>query len=68
MTMFPLLALTVAGSASPLVAFIIIAVLIAVALYFIPTILPMDAQAWQIIRVVVIIALILWALRLFGIV
>jgi len=66
--MFPLLALAVVGSASPLVTFIIIAVLIAVALYFIPTVLPMDGPTWQLIRIVVIIALILWALRLFGLI
>lgn len=64
--MFSLLALTALGS-SPIVTFVIVGVLVAVALYFIPTILPMDAATWRVVRIVVIIALILWALRLFGI-
>lgn len=64
--MFPTLAL-LAGSASPIVTFVIVAVLIAVALYYIPTLLPMDAKVWQLIRIIVIIALIFWALNLFGI-
>lgn len=61
--MFPLLAVTL-GSSS-LISFIIVAVLIAVGLYFLPRILPMDAQAWNVIRAVVLIVLIVWALRLF---
>lgn len=65
--MYPLLlALTVAAS-NPIVLFVIIGVLVAVALYYLPRLLPMDGQAWSIIRVVVLIALILWGLRLFGI-
>ncbi len=64
--MFPLLAVVAAGS--PIVSFVIAAVLLAVALYYIPRLLPLDAQVWQIIRVVVIIALVLWALRLFQII
>ncbi len=63
--MFPMLA--IAGG-SPIVSFVIVAVLIAVALYYIPRLLPLDAQVWQIVRVVVIIALILWALSLFGVI
>lgn len=62
---FPMLAVI---GGSPIVSFVIIAVLIAVALYYIPRLLPLDAQVWQIIRVVVIIALILYALRLFGVI
>lgn len=65
--MYPmLLALSVVAS-NPLVLFVIIEVLIAVALYYLPRLLPMDGQAWSIIRVVVLIALILWGLRLFGV-
>ena len=65
--MYPMLALLAIGH-SPIVTFVIIAVLIAFALYFIPTVIPMDAKAWQIIRVVVLIALILWGLSLWGII
>lgn len=65
--MLPLLAVVV-GSASLLVTFVIVGVLVAVALYFIPQLLPMDVQTWNVVRVVVIIALILWALRLFGVI
>ncbi len=53
---------------NPIVYFVIVAVLVAVALYYIPTMLPMDAKVWQIIRIVVIIALVLWALSLFGLI
>ncbi len=61
---FPMLAVL---GGSPIVTFVIVAVLIAVALFYIPQLLPLDAQVWQIVRVVVIIALILWALTLFGV-
>lgn len=61
-----LLALSLAGS-NPIVLFVIIGVLVAVALYYLPRILPMDAQAWMIIRVIVLIALIVWGLRIFGV-
>jgi hypothetical protein len=60
------LALSIAGG-SPIITFVIVAVLVAVALYYLPTLLPMDGPTWQFIRVVVIIALLLWCLRLFGI-
>lgn len=62
---FPMLAVL---GGSPIVTFVIVAVLIAVALFYIPQLLPLDAQVWQIIRVVVIIALILWALQIFGVI
>jgi len=62
---FPMLAV-LAGN--PIVSFVVIAVLVAVALFYIPRILPLDAQVWQIIRVVVIVALILWALTIFGVI
>jgi predicted lysophospholipase L1 biosynthesis ABC-type transport system permease subunit len=62
-----LLALSIAGG-SPIITFVIVAVLVAVALYYLPTLLPMDAQVWAIIRAVVVIALILYALRLFGVI
>jgi len=66
--LFPsLLALSIAGG-SPIITFVIVAVLVAVALYYLPTLLPMDGAVWQFIRVVVILALIFWALKLFGIV
>lgn len=64
--MYPMLALLQIGG-SPIVSFVIIAVLIAVALFYLPRLLPMDATVWNVIRVVVIIALVLWALRLFGV-
>jgi len=53
---------------NPIVSFVIVAVLVAVALFYIPRVLPLDGQVWQIIRVVVIIALILWALQIFGVI
>jgi len=65
LTIFPMLAVL---GGNPIVSFVIVAVLIAVALYYIPRVLPLDAQIWQIIRVVVIIALILWSLQIFGII
>ena len=65
--MFPMLAALI-STANPLVLFVIVGVLVAVALYFLPRLLPMDAQTWQVIRVIVIIALILWALNLFGVI
>ena len=65
--MFPMLAALI-STANPLVLFVIVGVLVAVALYFLPRLLPMDAQTWQVIRVIVIIALILWALSLFGVI
>lgn len=67
MTMYASLALLAIGG-SPIITFVIVAVLVAVALYYIPTILPMDAKVWQLIRIVVVIALILWALSLFGVI
>lgn len=62
---FPMLAVL---TGNPIVYFVIVAVLIAVALYYTPTLLPMDASVWKVIRIVVIIALILWALSLFGLI
>lgn len=57
------------GAASPLVTFVVVGVLIAVALYFIPRLIKtMDADLWMLIRIVVIIAFLLWALRLFGVI
>lgn len=66
--MFPMLLALVVGAAQPLVLFIIVAVIIAVALFYLPRMLPMDAQVWMAIRAVVIVALLLWALRLFGVI
>lgn len=63
---YPMLALSLAGN--PIVTFVIVAVLVAVALYYLPRLITMDAQVWQIIRIVVIIALILWALSLFHVI
>lgn len=40
--------------------FLIIAIIVAVALYFLPQILPMDTTVWNIIRAVVIIALLVY--------
>jgi len=45
---------------SGIIAFLVIALCVAVLLYFIPQILPMDAQVWLIIRLVVIIALLVY--------
>ena len=58
--------LSIAGG-SPIITFVIVAVLVAVALYYLPTLLPMDGPTWQFIRIVIILALIFWALNLFGI-
>lgn len=63
--MFSLLAVSLGSD--PIVRFVVVAVLVAVGLYFLPKLLPMDAQVWLLIRVVVLIALIVWSLRLFGI-
>ncbi len=63
---FPMMLAVIGGN--PIVPFVIVAVLVGVALYYIPRVLPLDASVWQIIRVVVIIALILWALSIFGII
>ncbi len=62
---FPMLAVL---TGNPIVYFVIVAVLVAVALYYIPTILPMDANVWQLIRIIVILALIFWALTLFHVI
>ena len=43
-----------------MLAFLVVALIVAVALYFIPQILPMDAQVWLIIRLVVIVALLVY--------
>lgn len=43
-----------------MIAFLVVALIVAVALYFIPQILPMDAQVWLIIRLIVIIALLVY--------
>lgn len=65
--MFPLLLVGVpAGSA--LITFVIVAVIVAVALAYLPTLVTMDAKVWNLIRIVVIIALLLYALALFGVV
>ena len=45
---------------SGILAFLVVALIVAVLLYFIPQILPMDAQVWLIIRLVVIIALLVY--------
>ncbi len=63
---FPMMLAVIAGS--PIVSFVIVAVLVAVALYYIPRMITLDAAVWQIIRVVVLIALILWGLQIFGII
>ncbi len=63
---FPMMLAVLAGN--PTVYFVIVAVLVGVALYYIPRMITLDAAVWQIIRVVVIIALILWALSIFGII
>jgi hypothetical protein len=60
--------MAVTFGSNPLVTFVIVAVLVAVALYYIPRLITMDAKVWQIVRVVVIIALVLWALQLFGVI
>lgn len=46
-----------------MVAFIILAIIVAVVLAVLPQILPMDAQVWLVIRVIVLLALCLYALR-----
>ncbi len=43
-----------------MIAFLFIALIVAVALYFIPQILPMDTTVWAIIRVIVILALLFY--------
>lgn len=65
--MFALLAVaSPAGSA--LVSFFLVAVLVAVALAYLPRILTMDAKVWQLIRIVAVIVLLIWALALFGVI
>lgn len=65
--MLPMLAVVV-GSASPLITFIIVGVIVAVVLAILPKVLEMDAPTWSLVRLVVIVALLLWALRLFGVI
>ncbi len=60
-------ALALLAISNPLVLFVVVGCLVAVALFYLPRVLPMDGNVWQIIRIVVIIALILWALQLFGV-
>lgn len=63
--MFPMLA--VVNVHDPIIRFFIIGVLVGLALYFVPRWIPMDAAVWKVIRIVCIVALVLWALALFGI-
>ncbi len=49
---------------TPLIIFIVVALIVGVLLYYGPQILPIDAQVWLIIKVVSIIALLLYGLFL----
>lgn len=61
-------ALAILNTGNPIVAFVIVGVLVAAALYFVPRWIPMDASAWKVIRIVVIVALVLWALSIFHVI
>jgi len=50
----------------PLIQFIVVLVVIGLVLYLVETLLPIDPTIKQIIRVVVVIAVILWLLSLVG--
>lgn len=65
--MFPML-LALAIPSSGLITFLIVAVIAAVLLAYLPTILTLDAKVWNLIRLVVIIALLVYALSLFGLI
>ncbi len=51
----------------PLLTFIIVLVAVGVILYLVEKYLPMDPQVKRILQIVVIIALLVWVLSLFGI-
>lgn len=67
MKMFPLLAFAVPAT-SALVWFIVVAIIAALLLTGLPGILGGDAGVWKLIRLVVIIALLLYALSVFGVI
>lgn len=50
----------------PIVQLVILLIVIGVALYLINTVIPMDQKIKTIINVVVILAVLLWLLDLFG--
>ena len=50
----------------PLIHLVLVLVLLGVLLYLIETFIPMDSGIKTIIRVVVVIAVILWLLAVFG--
>lgn len=66
MVTFPMLA--VLATANPLMQFVGVAIIVALLLYSIPRILPLDARAWTIIRAVVLITFVLYTLRLVGLI
>jgi len=47
---------------------IVVLIVIGLALYLVETLLPIDPQIKQIIRVVIVVALILWLLSLVGLI
>lgn len=64
--MFPLLLAVVATK--PIVTFVIAAIFIAVLIAVLPRILPLDASIWLVVKVVIVLAFLLWALQLFGVI
>lgn len=51
-----------------LIELVIVLVIVGVLLYFLNTLIPMDANIKKIINVVVIIVVILWLLSVFGVI
>jgi len=50
-----------------LITFVVVLIVIGILLYVVNTYIPMDANIKKIMNVVVIIAVILWVLNLFGV-
>jgi hypothetical protein len=50
-----------------LVQLVIVLIVVGVLLYLMNTLIPMDAKIKQIINIVVIIAVVLWLLKVFGV-
>ena len=51
----------------PIISLIIILVVVGVIMYFVNSLIPMDAKIKQILNIVVVIAVILWLLSVFGV-
>lgn len=65
--MFPLLAVAVPGTTA-LVTFLIVAVVIAFLIAWLPSVVTLDAKIWSVVRVVAVLAILLYALAMWGVI